>query len=121
MSNIKKWTEMPEAIQGNISIASKLDIKQISNKQKTVTGNCQYCHSGLYDSDRNCPSCGAPNAFPMKTIAAIDAVPTYGGVVFFPAGAYKITSTLIVAKDGVILQGAGDGGALDSDSKDDEE
>ncbi len=41
--------------------------------------------------------------------AAINAVPTFGGVVFFPSGAYKITSSLTIAKDGVVLQGSGGG------------
>lgn len=39
--------------------------------------------------------------------AAIDALPANGGVVYFPPGDYKITSTLIIPKAGVSFLGGG--------------
>jgi len=39
--------------------------------------------------------------------AAIDALPTNGGVVFFPHGTYLITSAITTTQAGLVLQGAG--------------
>lgn len=39
--------------------------------------------------------------------AAIDALPASGGVIYFPAGTYKVTTTLNITKPGVYLIGDG--------------
>lgn len=41
--------------------------------------------------------------------AALDAVPATGGIVFMPAGRYKVTSTLTITRQNVTLYGAGPG------------
>lgn len=43
--------------------------------------------------------------------AALDAIPVNGGVVYFPAGRYKVSSTLRVEKDNTTLMGIGPGSA----------
>jgi hypothetical protein len=39
--------------------------------------------------------------------ATIDAVGSYGGTVYFPPGSYKVTSTIYIRKNNIILQGSG--------------
>lgn len=48
--------------------------------------------------------------------AAISAVGTSGGVVFFPPGTYRITSALTVTTNGVTLEGAGVASTIQSGS-----
>jgi hypothetical protein len=39
--------------------------------------------------------------------AAVNAMPASGGVIYFPAGTYKVASTVTISKPGVYLAGAG--------------
>ena len=48
---------------------------------------------------------------------AIKAVPTAGGVVVFPAGTYKISSTILITASNVILQGMGIGSTSSGGSR----
>lgn len=44
--------------------------------------------------------------------AALDAVPATGGVVYLPAGRYKVSSTLAITQDNTTLMGAGAGNRI---------
>jgi hypothetical protein len=39
--------------------------------------------------------------------AAINEVGKYGGIVYFPPGSYKVTSTIYIRKNNIVLQGSG--------------